>query len=135
MNHPTPTEVFQQVLAGLKAGDVQALLDRCTEDVVFEFPFAPHGRPTRLEGKPAVGEYLGAIASLAVLERVTNLEMHQTVDPNVAVIEFSVTGRVRGSDSTFERSYIVVLTVRDGLVVRYRDYWNPLASFTAGNGE
>jgi len=27
-----------------------------------------------------------------------------------------------------------VLTVRDGLVARYRDYWNPLASFSGGSG-
>jgi hypothetical protein len=133
MNSPTPTEVFQQILAGLESGDAQALLDHCTEDVVFEFPFAPDGRPTRLQGKPALGEYLDAIASVAVLERLTNLEMHQTVDPDVAVIEFSIAGRVRGTDSTFERSYVTVLTVHDGLVARYRDYWNPLASISTGN--
>jgi uncharacterized protein len=135
MNSSAPTEVFQQILVGIGAGDVQSLLGRCREDVVFEFPFAPDGRPKRLEGQQAVGEYLDAIGSVAVLDRLTNLEMHQTVDPDVAVIEFSVAGRVRGTDSPFERSYVVVLTVRDGLVARYRDYWNPLASLAAGNGE
>jgi ketosteroid isomerase-like protein len=134
MNSPTPTEVFQQILTGIGAGDAQAMLGRCRDDVVFEFPFAPAGRPKRLEGKGAVGEYLAVIAAGAVPDRLTNLEMHQTVDPEVAVIEFSVTGRVRDTDSPFARSYVVVLTVRDGLVVRYRDYWNPLDSFTAGSG-
>jgi ketosteroid isomerase-like protein len=133
MNSAAPTEVFQQILAGMGAGDTQALLSRCRDDVVFEFPFAPEGRPQRLEGKQAVGEYLAAIASGAVLERLTSLEMHQTVDPDVAVIEFSASGRVRDADSPFERSYVVVLTVRDGLVARYRDYWNPLASFSGGS--
>ncbi len=131
---PTPTEVFQQVLTGIGAGDEQAMLRRCRDDVVFEFPFAPVGRPKRLEGKEAVGEYLGVIASGAVPDRLTNLEMHQTVDPDVAVIEFSVTGRVRDSDVPFARSYIVVLTVRDGLIVRYRDYWNPLESLRGVGG-
>jgi ketosteroid isomerase-like protein len=135
MSSQAPTEVFQQILAGLGSGDERALLDRCTDDVVFEFPFAPDGRPTRVEGKPAVGAYLAAVASLAIPERLTNLEMHQTVDPDVAVIEFRVAGRVRGTDASFERSYVVVLTVRDGLVVRYRDYWNPLASFAVASEE
>jgi hypothetical protein len=134
MDRPTPTEVFERILAGIGAGDAHALLGRCRDDVVFEFPFAPDGRPTRLEGKQAVGEYLGSVASGAVFEHLTNLEMHQTVDPDVAVIEFSATGRVRDTDSPFERSYVVVLTVRDGLVARYRDYWNPLASFSGGSG-
>ena len=135
MDSPTPTEVFVQILAGIGAGDVHALLGRCRDDVVFEFPFAPDGRPKRLEGQQAVGEYLDAIGSGAVLERLTNLEIHQTVDPDVAVIEFSVMGRVRDTGSPFERSYVVVLTVRDGLVVRYRDYWNPLASLRTGSGK
>lgn len=130
---PTPTEVFQQILVGFGAGDAQALLGRCRDDVVFEFPFAPDGRPKRLEGKQVVGEYLDAIGAGVVLNRLTNLESHQTVDPEVAVIEFSVAGRVRDTDLPFERSYVVVLTVRDGLVLRYRDYWNPLESPGGGS--
>jgi ketosteroid isomerase-like protein len=135
MNSPTPTEVFQQILVDVEAGDVRALLGRCREDVVFEFPFAPDGRPKRVEGQQAVGAYLDAIGSGAVLDQLTNLEMHQTVDPDVAVIEFSVTGRVRDTDAPFERSYVVVLTVRDGLVARYRDYWNPLDSLSTASGK
>jgi hypothetical protein len=88
-----------------------------------------------VEKKQAIGEYLDAIGSGVVLDALTNLEMHQTVDPDVAVIEFSVKGRVRETDSPFERSYIVVLTVREGLVVRYRDYWNPLESLSDGGGK
>jgi ketosteroid isomerase-like protein len=132
MSSPTPTELFQQILTGMGAGDPQALLGRCRDEVVFEFPFAPDGRPKKVEGKQALGEYLEAIGSGVVFDALTNLEMHQTVDPDVAVIEFSVKGRVRETDSPFARSYIVVLTVREGLVLRYRDYWNPLESLSAG---
>jgi ketosteroid isomerase-like protein len=135
MSSPTPTEIFQQILTGIGAGDPQALLGRCRDDVVFEFPFAPDGRPKKVEGKQALGEYLDAIGSGVVLNALTNLEMHQTVEPDVAVIEFSVKGRVRETDSPFERSYIVVLTVREGLVVRYRDYWNPLESLSNEGGK
>jgi ketosteroid isomerase-like protein len=132
MTSPTPTEVFQQILTGMAAGDEEALVGRCRDDVVFEFPFAPDGRPRKVQGKEAVAEYLAVVTSGAVPDRLTNLEMHQTVDPEVAVIEFSVAGRLRESDAPFERSYVVVLTVRHGLVVRYRDYWNPLESFPVG---
>ena len=90
MSSPTPTEIFQQILTGIGAGDPQALLGRCRDDVVFEFPFAPDGRPKKVEGKQALGEYLDAIGSGVVLNALTNLEMHQTVEPDVAVIEFSV---------------------------------------------
>lgn len=135
MDSPTPTAVFQQILAGMGAGDAHALLGRCHDDVVFEFPFAPDGRPKRLEGRRAVGEYLEEVGAGVVLDGLTSLELHQTIDPDVAVIEFSATGRVRETSAPFERSYIVVLTVRDGLVARYRDYWNPLESFSAGKAQ
>lgn len=42
---PTPVEIFEQVLLATQSGEVQAMLDLCADDVVFEFPFAPAGRP------------------------------------------------------------------------------------------
>ena len=50
----TATEIFEQALAGIKVGDALDLISRCTEDVIFEFPFAPAGRPRRVEGRDAV---------------------------------------------------------------------------------
>ncbi|WP_409467552.1 nuclear transport factor 2 family protein [Streptomyces sp. HC307] len=31
------------------------------------------------------------------------------------------------NDSPFDMSYVAVVTVRNGLIIRYRDYWSPLA--------
>jgi uncharacterized protein len=45
MASPTPVEVFQVALAAMQAGDVPALLAQCTDDIVFEFPFARPGAP------------------------------------------------------------------------------------------
>jgi len=42
---PTPVEIFEQVLLATQSGEVQAMLDLCADDVVFEFSFAPPGRP------------------------------------------------------------------------------------------
>jgi uncharacterized protein len=44
----------------------------------------------------------------------------------VAIIEMTMTGTVTATGAPYEQSYVVVLTVRDGLIARYRDYWNPL---------
>ena len=80
MNAPAPSEVFQEALHAMQSGDVQAWLDLCTDDVVFEFPFAPPGRPSRVEGKQALGEYLAAIPSRVEFDQLSNLETHQTED-------------------------------------------------------
>jgi uncharacterized protein len=125
----TAVDVFNKLAkASVGGNDSGALLDLCADDVVFEFPFAPPGRPARVEGKPALGDYLQALAGRVRLEGVSNLEIHETVKPDVAIIEMTMTGTVTATGAPYEQSYVSVLTVRDGLIVRYRDYWNPLRS-------
>jgi len=123
----TAVDVFSKLAqVGVEANGTGALLDLCADDVVFEFPFAPPGRPTRVEGKPALGEYLKAVSGRMRLEGVSNLEIHETVKPDVAIIEMTMTGTVTATGAPYEQSYVVVLTVHDGLIAHYRDYWNPL---------
>ena len=111
---------------GVVTGDSAELLDMCVDDVVFEFPFAPPGRPTRVEGKPALADYLRSIAGRMRIEHLREVEIHETVKPEVAIVEMTMTGTVTATGAPYEQSYVVVLTVRDGLIARYRDYWNPL---------
>jgi len=122
----TAVEVFSKLAAGVSSNDSGALVDMCADDVVFEFPFAPPGRPARVEGKPALGEYLRGISGRMRIEGLSNLEIHETVKPEVAIIEMTLTGTVTATGAPYEQSYVVILTVRDGLIARYRDYWNPL---------
>jgi uncharacterized protein len=123
----TAVDVFSKLArVRVETNDIGALLGLCAEDVVFEFPFAPPGRPVRVEGKPALGDYLEALSGRMRLEGVSNLEIHETVKPEVAIIEMTMTGTVTATGAPYRQSYVVVLTVRDGLIARYRDYWNPL---------
>jgi ketosteroid isomerase-like protein len=130
MMAPSPIEVFQEALHAIQSGEVQAWLDLCSDDVVFEFPFAPPGRPVRVEGKQALGEYLAAVPSRVEFDRLSNLETHQTLNPDVAIFEVTAAGRVKDTGAPYEMSYVVVLTVRDGRIAHYRDYWNPLKALS-----
>jgi ketosteroid isomerase-like protein len=51
-----------------------------------------------------------------------------TQDPEVIVAEIDATGFVVATGRPYELRYIAVLTIREGLIVSYRDYWNPLAA-------
>jgi hypothetical protein len=84
----------------------------------------PLGRPSQVEGKQALVDYMAPLLTRAAFDQF-DLETHQTVDPDVAVIEMTATGRVTDTGEPFEWPYVVVLTVRDGLIKRYRDYWVP----------
>ncbi len=54
--------------------------------------------------------------------------MHETADPAVVVVEFTVAGLVVATRKPYELSYVAVITVEDGEIRRYRDYWSPLAA-------
>jgi ketosteroid isomerase-like protein len=56
-----------------------------------------------------------------------DLRIHQTTDPETIVVEMRGVGRLVETDAPFDMTYIAVVTVRDGHITSYRDYWNPPA--------
>lgn len=56
-----------------------------------------------------------------------NVVIHETADPDVMIVEQDATGTVATSGGDFALPNIVVLTVRDGRIVPFRDYVNVLA--------
>ena len=62
---------------------------------------------------------------------MTHLDVHQTVDPDTAIIEWAASGHVKSTGAPYEMSYVVVLTLVDGKMALYRDYWNPLTVLDA----
>ncbi|MCB5167355.1 hypothetical protein LG634_21240 [Streptomyces bambusae] len=43
-------------------------------------------------------------------------------------VEMRGVGRQVEADAPYDMRYIAVVTVEDGLITSYRDYWNPLAA-------
>jgi hypothetical protein len=63
---------------------------------------------------------------LVRFDEYRNIVIHQTTDPEVVIVEYDVDGTVIPTGAALRQRIIAVLTVRDGLVVSYRDYLNPL---------
>jgi ketosteroid isomerase-like protein len=122
----TANEPSEQALPAILSNDPAGLLSRCADDGILQFPFAPDGRPRRLEGREQVRAYLDAVYSRLKIEGVTSLKIHETADPAVVIAE--VTLNVTLSDGpTRDASYVEVVTVRDGQIAHIRAYWSPLA--------
>jgi ketosteroid isomerase-like protein len=94
-------------------------------DGVMEFPFAPPGAPSRLDGRAAIEDYLRDYPKLLDIQGFPKQVVHQSVDSDVVVVEFDAEGVVVATGKPYRFSYIAVITVRDGEIVSYRDYWNP----------
>jgi ketosteroid isomerase-like protein len=95
-------------------------------DGVMEFPFAPPGYPSRLEGRAAIEDYLRDYPAMLDIQGFPKQVVHQSVDQDVVVVEFDAEGVVVATGRPYRFSYIAVITTRDGEIVSYRDYWNPL---------
>jgi len=93
------------------------------EDAVIELPFAPRGM-RRYEGREAwLTYYRTAGAGLLIdFEGFRELSTHPTADPEVLVVEYELTGKVRATGVRSSVTCIAVLRVRDGLVRSWREY-------------
>jgi uncharacterized protein len=60
--------------------------------------------------------------------------LHQSVDPEVVIVELEAAGIVVATGAPYRMRYIAVITVRDNEIQCYRDYWSPLAAAEAMGG-
>ncbi|MEU8337235.1 nuclear transport factor 2 family protein [Micromonospora tulbaghiae] len=123
----TATDVFHQALEHLLAKDMPGFIALFADDAAMEFPFAPPGRPSRVAGRAELHDYLVDYPQTLDVRQIADVTVHETADPEVIVAEFTATGVVVATGEPYRLRYIAVLTVRAGRIVRYRDYWNPLA--------
>ncbi|KIF05811.1 phenazine biosynthesis protein PhzA/PhzB [Streptomyces sp. RSD-27] len=123
-----PAELYRHGLRLLLAKDIPGWVALWAEDGVMEFPFAPPGRPRRLEGREAVAAYMRPYPDHIDLHDFpeADLRIHETADPRTIVAEMRATGRLVRSGRPYDMTYIAVVTVDDGRITAYRDYWNPL---------
>jgi ketosteroid isomerase-like protein len=113
---------------------MKAWTDLCTDDVVAEFPFAPEGSPTRIEGRGALFEYLRNYPDVIDVREIPTTRIYPTDDPNVAIAEWSVSGAVVSNGNPYNMKYATFVTFRDGLIANYREYWNPQVFLAALSG-
>jgi ketosteroid isomerase-like protein len=136
----TPRDLLGKGLDLLLAKDMSGFADLWAADGTMEFPFAPPGWPARLNGREAVREYLRGYTDVFDIKSVAEQTVHETTDPEVIIAELEVNGVLVRTGEPYQRRYISVITVRDGHITGYRDYWSPLGltadtDFTRGDDE
>ena len=130
----TAAQLLKRSLDTFLAKDMKGWADLCDENVVAEFPFSPDPATRKLVGRAAVYAYIKDYPKAIDIKAIPKLKIHATDDPNVAIAEWSVSGRVISNGNPYELSYATVVTFRNGLIVNYREYWNPQAFMAAMAG-
>lgn len=120
-------DVFDENLR-LMTTDTKAWSELLAEDVIVDFPYAPAlGWPGRLVGRKAAYNHIAT--SLVDMPDLTftNVRKYLTADPNVLWAEVHGSANVPSTGKRYEQDYAVRLTLRNGKVAQYTEYWNPLA--------
>ncbi len=123
---PGLTELFKQILGDRIDQSAADFLELFTEDGVMEFPYALEGRPKRVAGRAALAEYLGSLNDRLAIDSNSEPVVHWTRDPNVVIVEFSIVAHLRSNGEQHDQVYIDVLTLENGKIKNFRDYWNPI---------
>ena len=127
----TAAQLLERSLDTFLAKDIKGWAELCDQDVLVEFPFAPDVASRKIAGRAAIYGYLKNYHSVIELQRTPTLTVHATDDANMATAEWSVSGRVISNGNPYEMSYATFVTFKNGLIVNYREYWNPTAFTTA----
>ena len=124
----TPREVAELVRK-MVAGEGVVFADLFAVDGVLTYPFAFPGQPPELRGRDAIRGYFAqrAAARAAFVMEGVDAVIRETDDPEVVVAEISHHGRSTVTGAPYELKALGVIRVRDGDIVRYDDYMNPLA--------
>ena len=126
MPSATPADVLAQRRRLTLSGDADALADLYALDAVIEAPFAPPGAPSRLEGREAIREYARHVMGSPLrLEEFEVVQLYQTQDPEVAIVEVRATATVTTTGRSLAATSIQILRIREGQIVLFRDFANP----------
>jgi ketosteroid isomerase-like protein len=132
----SPREVAEQVRR-MVAGEAVTFADLFAADGVLAYPFQLPGQPAELRGRDAIRAYFaGRSRDIFVMAGVEAL-VRETDDPEVVVTEITHHGWSKVTSAPYEHKALGVIRVRDGQIVRYDDYMNPvaLAQLTGRTGE
>jgi hypothetical protein len=108
------------------------MADCYADRVIIEMPFAAGPIPGRLENtREEIRQRFAAGAAARRYTAVRDVRVHETADPDVLVIEYTIDGARIADGGQFTMRFAMVLTFRDGLIVHSRDYTDPIAGARA----
>ena len=125
----SPREVAGEVRR-MVAGEGVVFADLFAPDGVLAYPFALPGQPRELLGRDAIRAYFGAMGQQRRLFSMEGVEalVRETDDPEVVVTEITHHGWSHVTDAPYRFTALGVIRVRQGEIVRYDDYMDPIAT-------
>jgi ketosteroid isomerase-like protein len=123
----TSREIVEQMLRAGRELDIETFVGLMAPDGYIEWPYRPPGVPARLQGRAEIHRFLTEAAKAFIrFDEYRDVVVHETIDPEVIIVEYEAHGSVVTTGAPFHQTVIAVFRVQAGQVLSYRDYINPL---------
>ncbi len=126
---------FEVVLKGLRGlVDDKHFFDTFAEDALYESRYHFPGWPVTIRGRANLMASLSGYGKTIKLHSSDALVVHRCQDSRVVILEYEVHGKILSSGAPYHNRLISVITIENRKIVRWRDYMDSLAAWTALNG-
>lgn len=124
----TPREVAEEVRK-MVAGEGVSFAGLFAADGVLTYPFAIPGQPAELRGREAIRDFFSGMESSRDVFAMEGVDavIRETDDPEVVVTEITHYGTSNVTGEPYRHLALAVIRVRDGEIVHYDDYMDPIA--------
>lgn len=130
----TPREVFLKLVHGVCDERWAEVVDLYAEQTDVVHPFHPLAAPPMLSQEELRAHFTGGSQPYqgpTLRRQPTQINIHETTDPEVIVAEFQYEGVVVETGKPFTIPAVFIMRVRDGKIVESRDYLDHLRSAAA----
>jgi len=127
MSEADNTKVVQEAYAAFGRGDVQSILDRLDDGIVWQGVYgAASNVPMAGErrGKPAVAEFFKLVATHVNFSRFEPKEFVATGDKVVTLGHYTAK---TSANKEFDSDFAMVFTMRNGKVTKFQEFLNTAA--------
>jgi ketosteroid isomerase-like protein len=122
VNEQENLRIVQECYAAFERGDVAAALANYADDIDWAIPGSPDIFPYagKRRGREQVAQFYSAFAQT---EAVEQMELQDFIAQGDKVLVFGhYRGRVRATGRSYTKDFIHAATLRDGKVVKFREY-------------
>ena len=119
-------EIVQQMYDAMSKKDLERWLSFWHEDGIQFIPYSPEGFPKSVNGKDALREvYTNLLSGYGNLN-FTHIEIEPLADPNRVMVRWGVDIELTGQASNYQNELIGTFEFKDGKVIQFYEYFNPL---------
>src|SRR6185437_1838784 len=103
------TETVGRMLRAGRELDIETFVELMAPDGYLEWPYRPPGVPARLQGRQEIRAFLTAAATEFIrFDEYRDVVVHETVDPEVIIVEYEAHGTVVPTGAPFRQTVIAV---------------------------